>query len=104
MARAEKPWREVRRQRPLNEARIEYHGRVMEAERVLEALRDKRGVSEQRFDAAQLIDRATGEEETDDLARLARWVAVLGGRLELRAVFPEETVTLMEEPAPGAPT
>ena len=28
-------------------------------------------------------------------------VVTLGGHLEVRAVFPEETVTLLREPAPG---
>ena len=30
-----------------------------------------------------------------------RYVAALGGHLEVRAVFPEETVTLLREPAPA---
>lgn len=94
-------WRAIRDQLPLNERRMDYYGRLMEAERRLEELRAARGISEAVYDAAQVLDPATGEEETEDLARLARAVAVLGGRLELRAVFPDETVPLMLEPPPG---
>jgi hypothetical protein len=74
----------------------------MAAEDRLEELRVRRGVPEVDYDAAQILDPATGEEETEDLARLARSVAALGGRLEVRAVFDEEAVTLMVEPGPGS--
>jgi hypothetical protein len=32
------------------------------------------------------------------LAALGDWVAVIGGQLEVAAVFPDETVTLLIEP------
>lgn len=101
MARSKaKTWREVRSQRSLNQRRMDYYGRVMEAVDRLEELRVQRGISEADYEGAQLIDPATGEEDTEDLARLARSVAALGGRLEVRAVFPEETVSLLLEPEP----
>jgi hypothetical protein len=96
-----KTWREIRGARAVDEDLVAYYRRVSDANRSLEALRIKRGVSEQRYDAAQLLDASTGEQETDDLARFARSVAVLGGRLEVRAIFSEETVTLMLEPDPA---
>jgi hypothetical protein len=94
-------WTELRRALAVDEARVAFYGRLREAFTRLEELRLRRGVSERDYDAAQVLDAAAGEEETEELARLARAVAALGGRLELRAVFPEETVRLSLEPAPG---
>jgi hypothetical protein len=39
-------------------------------------------------------------EQEDDvyLSTLARYVSALGGHLEVLAVFPEETITLLREP------
>ncbi len=101
MGRDTKNWTEVRRTLPIDERRVAFFGRLREAFTRLEELRAALGLSEATYDAAQVLDPATGEEETEDLARLARAVAVLGGRLELRAVFPDETVPLMLEPPPG---
>jgi hypothetical protein len=84
----------------LNEDRIAFYGRLRGAIQLLDAERVRRGISEIEYDAAQIVDPATGEEETEDLARLARSVAALGGRLEVTAVFPEHTLMLLREPAP----
>jgi hypothetical protein len=42
-------------------------------------------------------------EQQDDvyLSTLARYIAALGGHLEVLAVFPEETITLLPEPGEG---
>jgi hypothetical protein len=40
----------------------------------------------------------TDDEEDVYVATLARYVAELGGRLEVRAVFPDEIVTLLRLP------
>jgi hypothetical protein len=91
-------WSAVRRELPLNEERIAFYGRLRRAARLLEEERGRRGITEAEYDAAQIVDRETGEEETEDLARLARSVAALGGRLEVTAVFPDKTVRLLTEP------
>lgn len=101
MGRNAENWSEVRRTLPVDERRVAFYGRLREGFTRLEELRAARGVTEDAYDAAQVLDPATGEEETADLARLARAVAALGGRLELRALFPEGSVTLMREPPPG---
>jgi transcriptional regulator with XRE-family HTH domain len=71
----------------------------MEAELRLAELRRQRGVSQ-----TQLADTLTVTqpnisriEQEDDvyLSTLARYVAALGGRLEVRAVFEDETVTIL---------
>lgn len=91
-------WRSFRDTIPVNMELVAFYGRVSAAEQRLEEERKRRGVPMDVYDAAQLIDAETGEEETEDLARLARSVGALGGRLEVNAVFPEETIQLMIEP------
>jgi hypothetical protein len=91
-------WPAVRRELALSEERIAYYGRLRRADELLDIERQRRGISAAKYDAAQIVDARTGEEETEDLARLARSVAALGGRLELNAVFPEETIQLLLEP------
>lgn len=94
-----KQWQAVRRQRPLDEDAVADHKRLMEAELRLAELRRQRGVSQ-----TQLADTLTVTqpnisriEQEDDvyLSTLARYVAALGGRLEVRAVFEDETVTIL---------
>jgi hypothetical protein len=73
----------------------------MDAEARLDEVRRRRGVSEAAVAGAVEV----GEPEDDFyVAALARYVAALGGYIEVRAVFPEETVTLLREPgSPGSP-
>ena len=91
-------WSTLRGELPLNEERIAFYGRIRRAARLLDAERERRGMSAEEYDAAQIVDPATGEEETEDLARLARSVASLGGRLEVNAVFADGTIRLLIEP------
>lgn len=95
-----KTWREIRGQRALNEARVATYRRLMDAEARLDEVRRRRGVSDEAIDNALEL----GEQPEDDfyVSTLARYVTALGGYLEVRAVFPEETVTLLREPAPPA--
>lgn len=71
MGEPSKDWRTIRRQRPLNEEAVAAYKALMEAE----------------------VQLATDP----NLAALARHVAALGGRLEVRAVLPDETITLLGE-------
>jgi hypothetical protein len=70
----------------------------MDAEARLDEVRRRRGLSEEAIDNAL----ALGEQPEDDfyVSVLARYVTALGGYLEMHAVFPEETITLLREPAP----
>lgn len=102
-------WREVRTERPLNEARVEAHRRLMEAEEAIAAALVKRGVSDAQIEAAIAAADAgaadagaadtgasTGGQDADPyLAPLTRYVTALGGRLELRAVFPNVEVNVL---------
>jgi len=95
-------WRTVRGQRPLNEARVATYKRLMEAELRLAAVRRRRGVSQAAVARALEVSQPNVSriEQEDDvyLSTLARYIAALGGHLEVRAVFPDETITVLREP------
>lgn len=101
MAGPNKNWREILQQRPLNEQRVAMYGRLMDAEERLEPVRRRQGVSDTALgDAIQASESANGDRFDDVyLDALTRYVAALGGHLEVQAVFPEETITLLREPA-----
>ena len=102
MAGQNKNWRAIREQRPLNEPRIAIYRRLMDAEARLHGVRRRRGVSDTALgDALEACESGSACDLDDDvyLATVARYVAALGGHLEVRAVFPEETITLLREPA-----
>jgi transcriptional regulator with XRE-family HTH domain len=95
-------WRTIRGQRPLNESRVTAYRRLMEAELQLAEARRRRGVSQAAIAEALEVSQPNISriEQQDDvyLSTLARYVAALGGHLEIQAVFPEETITLLREP------
>jgi transcriptional regulator with XRE-family HTH domain len=97
-----KPWRTVRGQRPLNEERVAAYKRLMDAEIRLSELRGRRGLSQSAVADALSVSQPNVSriEQEDDvyLSTLARYVEALGGHLEVRAVFPDETITLFREP------
>jgi DNA-binding XRE family transcriptional regulator len=97
-----KNWRTVRGQRPLNERRVTTYKRLMEAEMRLAELRQRRGVSQATIADALAVSQPNVSriEQEDDvyLSTLARYVAALGGHLEVLAVFPEETITVLRQP------
>jgi hypothetical protein len=97
-------WREVRGERTLNEARVAAFRRLMDGQqRIADALRPY-GVSDAQLEAAlAAAEAALPGDEHDERdfypAALERYVASLGGKLELqatklRAVFPKVTVTI----------
>jgi hypothetical protein len=101
-----KGWQTVRGQKPLNEQRVAAYERLMDAEEQIAQARSERGVSPATIDealaASEPADSEMGPDEEPEedlyLAMLARFVAALGGHLEVNAVFPEETITLRREP------
>ena len=78
-----KSWEVIRGQKLLNDDRVATYERLMDAEERIAQARSRRG-----------------ESEADDLylGTLARYVAALGGHLEVLAVFPDETITVRREP------
>ena len=102
-------WREIRGERPLNEARVREFSRLMAAQEQIATALVSCGLSGQLLDAALVAaEEELPRDEHDPrdfyLPALARYVAALGGRLEpgdtgpgsapLRAVFPEIEVTI----------
>ena len=94
-----KSWREVREQRPLDERRVATYKALMRAETSLHELRERRGVSQavvaKALETTQPnISRIENEEDVY-LSTLFRYVSALGGRVEVRAVFADEVVTVI---------
>ena len=103
-----KSWRTIRRQRTLNESEVTSYRQLMDAELRLAEARRRRGVSQAVIAEALEVSQPNVSriEQQDDvyLSTLARYVAALGGHLEVTAVFPEETITLLREPEAGDST
>lgn len=91
----------VRAESALNEHRVAAYKRLMQAELRLGELRNRRGLSQAALAEALSVSQPNISriEQEDDvyLSTLPRYVAALGGHLEVQAVFPEETVTLLRE-------
>jgi hypothetical protein len=99
--RPTRTWNEIRRQRPLNESRVATYKRLMDAEVRLEGVRRRRGIHQATIAEALETSESDASKPEDDVyvSTLARYVAALGGYLEVRAVFGDETITLVREPA-----
>jgi hypothetical protein len=107
-SRFTKTWETVRRERPLNEQRVATYVRLMEAQERIAQARSRRGESRARIEDALAVSEAEIEKEGEDeedlyLSALARYVEALGGRLEVQAVFPEETIVVRVEPDDRGP-
>ena len=105
MSPRSKTWRDVRAQRPLDERRVATYKALMTAETSLHELRERRGMSQAALAAAlemtqPNISRIENEEDVY-LSTLARYVSALGGHIEVRAVFPEEVITVLGDPELG---
>lgn len=74
----------------------------MDAQTRLADLRKQRGVSQSAIADALAVSQPNISriEQEDDLylSTLARYVAALGGHLEVTAVFEDERVTVLREP------
>ena len=92
---------EIRKRRPLDaegRKRVDEMKRAMTLQVALVELREQRGLSQ----AAVAEDLGTSrpnvsriESEVDvRLSTLERYIEALGGRLEIRAIFDDESVTL----------
>lgn len=83
----------------LRRERMNTYRRVMDAEARLDAVRERRGLDPSAI--ATALDAIEGDEPAikieDDLYLrvVSRYVAELGGRLEVRAVFPDQNVLLL---------
>jgi predicted XRE-type DNA-binding protein len=83
---------------PEGRERVETYRRLMDAVITLHRLREERGLTQ--VEVAEVLDVTQGNvsrlERSEDLyvSTLSRYVAALGGHLELTAVFPDQVVPL----------
>lgn len=104
-------WREILG--PLDEQRMALYQRIVDAElrlgelRLAE-LRRGRGVSQATVADALDVSQPNISriEQSDDLrlSTLNRYVAALGGRLEVQAIFDDASFSLLPDPTPPAGT
>ena len=83
---------------PVNEARVKLYEQLMEAQEQIAQDRYARGVGHETvlaaMDAAETQVPEQARREDLYLASLAAYVEALGGRLEIRAVFPDSTIVV----------
>lgn len=94
------------RDEPVNRMRAELYRRLMEAQEQIAHVLYRRGVS---LDDVRTALEAVDEEISDDqrredlyLSGLERYVATLGGRIEVRAVFGEDEILVRRAPEEGS--
>ena len=85
----------------MNEPRVKLYEQLMQAQEQIAHARYARGTAHEAvvgaLDAAE--NAVTEDERREDLylSSLAAYVQALGGRLEIRAVFPEEAIVVKRE-------
>ncbi|MGH2534443.1 MAG: helix-turn-helix domain-containing protein [Thermomicrobiales bacterium] len=96
------PWSEIRdklREDPAMEARINEYKRAMDDVLRLAELRNQHGKTQTQLAETMGVSQARVSQiesaENPYLETLREYVEALGGELEVRAVFPDETVTLV---------
>lgn len=86
----------------VNETRARIYARLMDAQEQIAQRLYRRGVRDEAvLEALDLIDEQLSDAERREdlyLAALARYVAALGGRLEVRAVFDGEEILVRQDP------
>jgi len=86
----------------VNERRVAAYQRLLEAGEQISQARHRGGVSwatiEKALAASELSDAEVLIEPDLYLTTLTRFVVALGGHVEVRAVFAEETITVRREP------
>jgi DNA-binding XRE family transcriptional regulator len=96
-----KPWSEISakvRSDPERRARIEQREQAIEAELTISQLREARGATQESVAEKMNVTQSNVSHFERNpnifLRSLANYVESLGGQLEVRAVFPDQTVTL----------
>jgi hypothetical protein len=86
----------------VNERRVAAYQRLLEAGEQISQARHRRGESwttiEKALAASELSDSEVPVEPDLYLSTLTRFVAALGGHVEVRAVFGEETIVVRRDP------
>ena len=86
---------------PVNEKRVELYARIMAAEQQIAHELYRRGVGNEFVQSAlDAVDERMSEDERREdlyLSALSYYVEALGGQLELRAIFDDETIVIRTE-------
>jgi hypothetical protein len=102
LPRPTRSWKDVLSGQPVNEMRAQIYERLLEAEERIAHARYRRGVSNDVVQEAldSIDERMSADERSEDLylSALRYYVEALGGRLEVRAVFDDETIVVRREP------
>lgn len=103
MPKPTRPWKDVLADQPVNEMRARIYERLMRAEEQIAQAHYRRGVSNEVVqNALDAVDERLSEDERREdlyLSALTYYVAALGGRVEVRAVFDDEAIVVRREPA-----
>ena len=107
-----KPWSEISakvRSDPERRVRIEQREQAIEAELTISQLREARGATQEervaeRMNVTQSTVSHFERNPNIFLRSLASYVEALGGRLEICAVFPDQTVALVVPGTQGQPS
>lgn len=95
-------WEVIRRANPVNERRVAAYQRLLEAGEQISQARRRSGEGweaiEQALAASELSESEVPVEPDLYLTSLTRFVAALGGHVEVRAVFDEETISVRLDP------
>ena len=97
------PWQPLGDPGPVRAAYRSAYQQLEAAEIRLDAIRAQRGLSSDQLDAlvARQSQRSFGDV-SDELVALTKVVEALGGHVEVHAVFDDQTIMLLREPAPSA--
>lgn len=102
MSEPTRSWKDVISEKPVNETRARVYEQLMEAQQRIAQARYRHGVSNEAVLAAldEADERLSDDERREDLylSLLGHYVAALGGRLEVRAVFAEEEISVRRMP------
>jgi hypothetical protein len=104
-----KSWEQVRRENPVDERLVAAYTNVLAAEERIAQARVRRGETWETIDAALAASEPfTGDDDNEEegelyLTILARFIAGLGGHLEVVAVFADEAIVLRREPEARRP-
>jgi hypothetical protein len=103
LAKPTRSWKDVISEKPVNEMRAALYEWLMEAQERIAQAQYRQGVSNETVLAAldEADERLSEDERREDLylSLLAHYVASLGGRLEVRAVFGETEIVLRRMPS-----
>ncbi len=103
MSEPTRSWKDVLPKEPVNEVRADLYERLMEAQERIAVAQYNRGVSHEAVLAAldTADERLSEDERREDLylSALEHYVEALGGRLEVRAVFGDQSIVVRRQPA-----